>query len=273
MPTTCQPHPGHEADYYFGCWIDNNQTVGILPTSLPNVGLPAAGTQLASLDGPWPSGTQLGSMKQAMTAFPHQCLIAEIRYDDTPVPAGANTSDSDKLAQRNIAWIDGPNPGLVASRRMAHPIQLRPTPLAALTPDELMIQWGNTPVDSEAQLYFPSLDAGALIDGAETKYPVQQLRQVDAHTSRLRRQRPDIPAAADRLGTDRRPAFHHAAAGHQEGRRVHDFGKAVFNPERSAAYTAARLQIAAATQSFVAGPIQQGNLAGRGRCVRLLAQH
>jgi hypothetical protein len=39
---------------------------------------------------------------------PHQCLIAEIRFDDTPIPNGAIMSSSDKLAQRNIAWIDGP---------------------------------------------------------------------------------------------------------------------------------------------------------------------
>ena len=245
--------PGHEADYYFGCWIDNNQTVGILPTSLPNVGLPAAGTQLASLDGPWPSGTQLGSMKQAMTAFPHQCLIAEIRYDDTPVPAGANTSDSDKLAQRNIAWIDGPNPGLVASRRMAHPIQLRPTPLAALTPDELMIQWGNTPVDSEAQLYFPSLDAGALIDGAETKYPVQQLRQVDAHTlACVARGLTFLPLptgsalTAGLLSITLPPGIKKGDAYTISVRQFSTLSAALPTPPPV-------LQIAAATQSFVAG--------------------
>jgi hypothetical protein len=175
-------NPGHEKDYYFGCWIDNNQTTGILPLSLPTIALPAAGTQTQSLDGPWPGGTPLGSMKDAMSSFPHQCLIAEIRYDDTPVPAGATTASSDKLAQRNIAWIDGPNPGMVASRRMAHPVQVRPTPKLAPTPDELMIQWGNTPADSEAQLYFPALDAGAMIKAAEQQYPVQQLGQVDAHT-------------------------------------------------------------------------------------------
>ena len=33
--------PGQEIDYYFGCWIDNNQTVGILPLTLPNSSLPA----------------------------------------------------------------------------------------------------------------------------------------------------------------------------------------------------------------------------------------
>jgi hypothetical protein len=174
--------PGKEKDYYFGCWIDNNQTVGILPVSLPTTPLPAGGVQANSLDGPWPAGTQLGSMKAAMTAFPHQCLIAEIRYDDTPIPPGATTADFDKLAQRNIAWLDAPNPGVVASRRVAHPVQVRPTPSSAPTPDELLIQWGNTPADSEAQLYLPALDAAAIVKAAQISYPVQQLGLVDAHT-------------------------------------------------------------------------------------------
>ncbi len=174
--------PGHEKDYYFGCWIDNNQTVGILPTSLPNTGLPAAGRHAVAFDGPWPSGTPLGSMKAAMQAFPHQCLIAEIRYDDTPIPPGANSGNSDKLAQRNIAWLDGPNPGIVASRRMVHPVQFRPTPANSSAPDELMIMWGSTPPDSTAELYIPALDAEAMIREARDLYPVQQLGLVDAHT-------------------------------------------------------------------------------------------
>jgi hypothetical protein len=174
--------PGHEKDYYFGCWIDNNQTVGILPVNLPAASLPAPGQQSQPFDGPWDSGVQLGSMKEAITAFPHQCLIAEIRYDDTPVPTGATSASSDKLAQRNIAWIDGPNPGAVASRRMVHPVQLRPTPLVAPAPDELMIMWGSVPPESQAQLYLPAWDAEAIIEVAQRLYPVQQLGLVDANT-------------------------------------------------------------------------------------------
>jgi hypothetical protein len=175
--------PGHEKDYYFGCWIDNNQTVGILPISLPNSGLPAAGKQAQPFDGPWGAGVTLGSMKSAMQAFPHQCMIAEIRYDDTPIPVGATSASSDKLAQRNIAWIDGPNPGLVQSaRRVMHPVQLRPTPLNSPAPDELMILWGSTPAESQAQLYLPALDAEEMVRKAQDLYPVQQLGLVDAHT-------------------------------------------------------------------------------------------
>jgi len=171
LPTT----PGAEADYYFGCWLDTNQPqqkfLPVTPPSAANGGW----------DGPW-HGVTPQSIQASMTAFPHQCLIAEIRYDDAPIPATADTSSSDKLAQRNIAWIDGPNPGAVESRRMAHPVQLRPTPVNALAPDELMIQWGTTPPDGRAQLYLPATNAEAMVGQARTLYPVQLVGLVDAHT-------------------------------------------------------------------------------------------
>ncbi len=73
----------------------------------------------------------LVSLNEAITRAPHQCLIAEIRFDDTPIPFGANSATSDKIAQRNIAWIDGPNPGVIESRRMPHPFEIRPSSLKA----------------------------------------------------------------------------------------------------------------------------------------------
>lgn len=89
--------PGQEVDTYFGCWLDVNQTTPfmvLLPPSLQS-----------AWDGPW-TGTE--SLSGAIAVAPHQCLVAEIRFDDTPIPNGAASSTSDKLAQRNIAWLDGP---------------------------------------------------------------------------------------------------------------------------------------------------------------------
>jgi hypothetical protein len=89
--------PGQEVDTYFGCWLDVNQTTPfmiLLPPSLQS-----------EWDGPW-TGTE--SLSGAIAVAPHQCLVAEIRFDDTPIPNGATSSTSDKLAQRNIAWLDGP---------------------------------------------------------------------------------------------------------------------------------------------------------------------
>jgi hypothetical protein len=83
-----------EVDTYFGCWLDVNQTSTFLiptPPSLPG-----------QWDGPW-TGTE--SLNGAIAVAPHQCLVAEIRFDDAPIPDGVNTADSDKLAQRNIAWL------------------------------------------------------------------------------------------------------------------------------------------------------------------------
>jgi hypothetical protein len=113
---------------------------------------------------------------------PHQCLIAEIRYDDTPITPGANSATTDKLAQRNIAWIDGPNPGVDISRRMPHPIEVRTTPMVADTPDELMIFWGNTPKGSTGSLYLPGVNAADILSLANQMYPWHQLTMADANT-------------------------------------------------------------------------------------------
>jgi hypothetical protein len=83
-----------EVDTYYGCWLDVNQTTPFL--------LPFAPVNPAQWDGPW-TGTE--SLNGAVAVAPHQCLVAEIRYDDTPIPTGADTANSDKLAQRNIAWL------------------------------------------------------------------------------------------------------------------------------------------------------------------------
>ena len=172
--------PGVEVDFDFGCWIDINQPQQqFLPSSPP----------ASNWDGPWTTewateslDHNLQSIRQAITFAPHQCLVAEIRYDDAPIVPNATTSTSDKLAQRNIAWIDGPNPGAVASRRMTYPVQFRPTPIGAPHPDELMILWGRTPAASQAQLYLPGLSAAEIAGLANRLYPAQQTRIVDEHT-------------------------------------------------------------------------------------------
>jgi hypothetical protein len=164
--------PGVEVDSYFGCWVDINQpTQQFLPSAPPS----------GNWDGPWTSGG-LQSIQSAIVAAPHTCIIAEIRYDDAPVIPNATSATSDKLAQRNIAWIDGPNPGLAESRRMTHPVQVRPTPLGTQHPDELMILWGNTPVTGQAQLYLPALSAAEIASLANHLHPAQITDIVDEHT-------------------------------------------------------------------------------------------
>jgi hypothetical protein len=173
---------GVEVDSYFGCWIDSNQEQPFLPPTPPT----------GNYEGPWtsewtmqmqnPNGNALQSIRDAITHAPHQCLIAEIRYDDAPVVPNATSATSDKLAQRNIAWIDGPNPGVDASRRMSHPIQVRPTPHGVKHPDELMIFWGRTPAQSRAELYLPALSAATIVSTANRLHPTQHMRAADRHT-------------------------------------------------------------------------------------------
>jgi hypothetical protein len=171
---TITVNPGVEVDTFFGCWLDINQPQqNFMPLT------PPAG----NFDGPW-SGITLGSINQAITRAPHQCLIAEIRYDSTPIPDGANPSNSDKLAQRNLAWIDGPNPGAVESRRMPHPFEVAPYSAELTVPDELMILWGNTPAGSMASFYFPALGATEIVRLADEIYGRHRLSVEDAHTVR-----------------------------------------------------------------------------------------
>jgi hypothetical protein len=169
---TITVNPDIEVDTFFGCWIDANQPQqAFLPQAPPN----------GNLDGPW-NNISLVSINQAITRSPHQCLIAEIRYDDTPIPTGASSATSDKLAQRNIAWIDGPNPGAIESRCMPHPFEIRSTSAQNQAADELMITWGNTPQGSTAQLFLPSLNASDILALADSMYSANQLIALDAHT-------------------------------------------------------------------------------------------
>lgn len=161
---------GGEVNTYFGCWLDLNQPG---QTFLPDAPPAAQG----NWDGPWP-GTK--SISDLVNAAPHQCLIAEIRYDDTPIPNGANSGTSDKLAQRNVAWIDGPNPGATQSRVMAHPFEVAAT--TGQSPDELVIDWGRTPHGSSAEIYLPAVAAADVIRLADRGYYFHQLRASGTHT-------------------------------------------------------------------------------------------
>ncbi|APA90355.2 hypothetical protein BJG93_32665 (plasmid) [Paraburkholderia sprentiae WSM5005] len=165
-------NPGVEVDTFYGCWIDVNQPQQSFLPAAPPGGNP---------DGGW-NGIALSSINQVITRAPHQCLVAEISYDDTPIPIGADAGKSDKLAQRNIAWIHGPNPGLIESRRMPHPVEIKPSAPGADSPDELMIFWGNTPAGSFASLYLPAVSATEVVGLAGQLYASHRLSVDDAHT-------------------------------------------------------------------------------------------
>jgi hypothetical protein len=170
---------GGEAFAYFGCWLDINQPgeswfpdrmVGGVPADIPA--------------GPFTGMGQLQSIQQLVRST-HQCLIAEVNYNLDPIPDGADPSNSDKLAQRNLTLVSVPNPGMPASRRAPQTIEIRPTPvplLAGHRPDELMIDWGEIPHGSSAELYLPRASSGEILEMAARMYATHRLKAVDAHT-------------------------------------------------------------------------------------------
>jgi hypothetical protein len=173
---TIVPTTGTEIDTYYGCWLDMNQ-----PTNLfPQFAKPGDFDNKTGYFNTATYSTQ--SINAAFTKAPHQCIIAEIAFDDVPIPTNADTSTSDKLAQRNLAYIDGPNPGAVPSRRMPHPFQVRATAVTKQHPDELMIAWGDTPAGSTASFYLPGVAATDILALADSLYGDHLLTVEDAHT-------------------------------------------------------------------------------------------
>jgi murein tripeptide amidase MpaA len=169
---------GSEVDKIFGCWLDINQPYkpnslafnNVLPNQVP----------ATNVNGPFmdPANPPL-PIQQAILKNLHQCLIAEIAFDPTPIPLGKDTSNWDKLAQRNIAWSD------VGSAQAVTTFEIRPTPLglpAGQTPDELMIDWGDTPKGSVASLYLPAVSADVVLGMAARMYTSHRLVRADAHT-------------------------------------------------------------------------------------------
>lgn len=168
------PGVGGETFAFFGCWLDNNQ-------SGPGV-LPATPAGQANINGPF-SGT-LDSVMQLMMGA-HQCIVAQIVYDEAPIIPGATPSTSDKLAQRNIAFTTIENPGALGSRTAAHTFEIRPTiatPDADHGPDELMIDWRNVPRGTTASIYLPQVPAEDVLALAGKYYATAGLSVVDPHT-------------------------------------------------------------------------------------------
>jgi hypothetical protein len=171
------PHDpsGNEIDRFFGCWLDINQPGQlVVPPSPPG----------ANQDGPF-SGTLL-SIQQAIVRSPHQCLVAEIAFDPDAIPTGVDPSTTDKLAQRNLAFVSIPNPGADGSRRAPQTFEVRPTPTtkapADERPDELMIDWGGLPTGTTAHIYLPAVSSDEVVELAKSIYTTRLLQRADDDT-------------------------------------------------------------------------------------------
>ena len=123
----------------------------------------------------------------------HHCIVAQIAYDDAPIVNSngltVGPENSDKLAQRNMQVTFSGNPGSPPSRRIPQTFDLRPSPaISQVTgqlidyPDELMIDWGNTPHGSTASIYWPQVDGAEVVKLAGQLYATDQLSLSDPHT-------------------------------------------------------------------------------------------
>lgn len=173
---------GPEVDTFFGCWLDINQP--FKPNGSANNVLPLTVDPFFK-DGPFGffGFSTPVPIQQAILRNPHQCLVAEIAFDPVPIPFGKDPGNWDKLAQRNIAWSD------LGSGRALSTFEVRPTPVPpspSEPPDELMIDWGNTPQGSLASIYIPSASADQILDMASRMYTTRRLVRGDDHTIRCK---------------------------------------------------------------------------------------
>ena len=122
----------------------------------------------------------------------HHCLVAQIAYDDAPIENQngviENPENSDKLAQRNLQVTYSGNPSFPATHRIPQTFDIRPSPPTTTVgylldyPDELMIDWGKTPMGAVASIYWPQVHAAQVADTARTMHPSQSLTVTDSHT-------------------------------------------------------------------------------------------
>ncbi|HTC95083.1 MAG TPA: M14 family metallopeptidase [Terriglobales bacterium] len=157
---------GAEVQVYFGCWLDINQNVNVLPGSP------------ASAAGPF---TPVQSIQQAIKNK-HQCLVAEINLDppEPQIATGVTPAVSDKLAQRNLNVVGVASPHLVPCTFDIKPTL--PGLPSNLMPDELMIDWRSLPAGTKASIYLPGVSAKIILSTADNLYTHHELTSLDDHT-------------------------------------------------------------------------------------------
>ncbi len=140
-----------------------------------------------------PANLVNGAPIQTLLNGTHHCIVAEIAYDGAPILNSNGVTESpensDKLAQRNLQITTSDNPGPAESHIVPQTFDLRPSqplilgddPLLAY-PDELMIDWGNTPVGAKASIFWPQANASAVLQLAGSLYSSHQLSVADANT-------------------------------------------------------------------------------------------
>jgi hypothetical protein len=125
----------------------------------------------------------------------HHCIVAQIAYDGAPIPTSTSSGTTpspanwDQLAQRNLQVTTSENPRSSATHVVPQAFDTRPSQplisppgLPVSLPDEIMIDWGNTPVGSTASIYWPQVSAADVIALANQSYSSHLLSAADANT-------------------------------------------------------------------------------------------
>lgn len=185
---------GAEVTAYFGCYLDINT---------PTKRFPIAPTD----DGPFPDASSL-PIRDLLRGW-HNCLVAEILFAPDPTRAGAGPSDSDNLAQRNLAIVGVENPGLSVSRTAMHTFEVVPSAIAkdervvnptrpsnavgalaavraAAYPDELFFDWHNLPRETMVTLYLSDLDTADIQAMLVSRISPPVFTVLDSRTIRFR---------------------------------------------------------------------------------------
>lgn len=194
-----QPAGANEFQWHYGAYLDINQE------SERHISPTAAGSG--------PFGADAQSVK-ALIRDEHQCLVAEVYFKSSDPAAPpliadrATPGSSDKLSQRNLAFVRCANPGAVSTRTVHHTFELKPSDgvpaqiamvegqaspafAAALlfdrgAPDELVVTWGNLPRDAVAEIFLPSVAADDILAILAMRPGPAMLEKVDQHTVRCR---------------------------------------------------------------------------------------
>ena len=156
-----------ESFAYYGCYLNIYPTSNTITTS---------------------SGKQA---VQALLPSTHSCLVAQLVYDEAPYPTGPGIvlgpEWSDNFAQRNLQVTFSDNPGPASTHLVPQTFDVRPSPAPGTGPlqnypDEMMIDWGNTPAGSQASIYWPAVASSDVLTLADKFYSTHQLSAADANT-------------------------------------------------------------------------------------------
>jgi Pro-kumamolisin, activation domain len=138
-----------------------------------------------------PKNTINGHAVQSLLPSAHSCVVAQISYDNAPMPTGPGVVQgpeySDNFAQRNLQITFSDNPGPAATHTVPQTFDARPSPAPSgggllNYPDELMIDWGNIPVGATASVYWPQVAASDVLALAKQFYSTHQLSGADSNT-------------------------------------------------------------------------------------------